>query len=81
MATVTDDFEVLVAFDSQGLVKWVQYPDGTKFEEPVATFRTSPLSNITLHAVEELSVLIYERAGQDQDRLHPSGLQSLVVAG
>jgi hypothetical protein len=62
MATVTDDFAVLAAFDEQGHVKWVQYPNGRKFDEPVATFRETALSDVTLHAVEELSVLVYERA-------------------
>lgn len=63
MATVTDDFKMLVAFDEDGQIKWVQYDDGDKHVKPEGSFYDDgPLKNISLHRVEELSIMIYEKS-------------------
>jgi hypothetical protein len=60
MAQVTDDFAMLVAFDEDGKIKWAQYPDGSKYSGPVASFDTEPLIDITLHRVEAFDVLVWD---------------------
>ena len=60
--TVTDSFALLIAFDSDGQIIEVQYPDGDRYDQPLGSFDDSPLEDITLHKIEELSILIYDRA-------------------
>jgi hypothetical protein len=60
--TVVDGFALLIAFDGNGDIIEVQYPDGDRYHQPLGSFDTSPLYNITLHRVEELSIMIYEKS-------------------
>ncbi len=64
MATVTvmDGFALLIAFDSNAQIIEVQYPDGDRYQQPLGSYDTSPLTDVTVHRIEELSVMLYEKA-------------------
>jgi hypothetical protein len=58
MAQVTDDFAILVAFNEDAGIAWVQYPDGSKYDKPIGTFRDGIPFPVVW--IEEFSMLIWE---------------------
>jgi hypothetical protein len=64
-----NDIEVIMAFDQNGHVRWVEFRDGTRHNVPLpqdegppppGTFRSGPIKNINLLKTEVFEILVWE---------------------
>ncbi len=71
---------LLVAFDTEGDIKWVEHADGRKVtEEEAARLVERPLTNINLLKTNMIDILVWEQQDEKEKTVKGKTVKSLCV--
>lgn len=70
---------LLVAFDTEGEIKWVEYPGGIKLAEPTARFAETPLTNINLLKTNMIDILVWEQQDEKEKTVKGKTVKRVCV--